>query len=88
MLNRERNQSFDYEFMGLKVWTVIPLNPLNKLSHEREKRDNWFIGYSRKKPEGKNPNYNIQGVAAELTMLRDTIFLQKLWSEYNVETNR
>lgn len=30
----------------------------------------------------------MKGVAAELTMLRDTIFLQKLWSEYNVETNR
>ena len=60
MLNRERDQSFDYEFMGPKEETIKPLNPLNKLSHERDKRNNWFLGSPTEKPEGKNPKYNIQ----------------------------
>lgn len=48
--------------MGPKEDTIQPLNPLNKLSHERDKRNNWFLGSPTEKPEGKNPKYNIQGM--------------------------
>lgn len=47
--------------MGPKEDTIQPLNPLNKLSHERDKRNNWFLGSPTEKPEGKYPKYNIQG---------------------------
>lgn len=46
--------------MGPKEDTIQPLNPLNKLSHERDKRNYWFLGSPTEKPEGKNPKYNIQ----------------------------